>query len=158
STASQSDGNLSSACPRTTQCIIERQYSRCDHKQFDSRQYRPVAPRYAFGNVDPQRSLERWASARSWIVDTWSAMPVRFGSTQMNGSSIGRDTAVVDDLSDRHATLNFEASSGCLETTQLRPISRAEAFPARRIKVLFANKFFFLNGGSEAVMFDEMQL
>ena len=26
------------------------------------------------------------------------------------------------------------------------------------LKILFANKFFFLNGGSEVVMFDEMEL
>ena len=31
--------------------------------------------------------------------------------------------------------------------------------PKDRIrKILFANKFFFLNGGSEVVMFDEMEL
>ena len=33
--------------------------------------------------------------------------------------------------------------------------SRPEQAP---LKILFANKFFFLNGGSEVVMFDEMEL
>jgi len=32
------------------------------------------------------------------------------------------------------------------------------AYDNRRLKVLFANKFFFRNGGSEVVMFDEMEL
>ena len=36
-----------------------------------------------------------------------------------------------------------------------RQVSSPEQAP---LKILFANKFFFLNGGSEVVMFDEMEL
>jgi glycosyltransferase involved in cell wall biosynthesis len=91
-------------------------------------------------------------------VDTWGGVPVRLESRQMNDSSIGLDAAVANEMRARRVTPNFVASNGYPETTQFRPIIEADAAPARRIKVLFANKFFFLNGGSEVVMFDEMQL
>jgi glycosyltransferase involved in cell wall biosynthesis len=85
-------------------------------------------------------------------------MPVRLEPKQMNGSFIGRDAAVLNELRAPRVTPNSVASDGYPETTQPRPIVEADVFPARRLKVLFANKFFFLNGGSEVVMFDEMEL
>jgi glycosyltransferase involved in cell wall biosynthesis len=83
-------------------------------------------------------------------------MAVQLVSRQMNGSSIGLDMAVTSKLRAHHAGQNGYASEQ--EEALSEPINQADAIEPPCIKVLFANKFFFLNGGSEVVMFDEIEL
>jgi glycosyltransferase involved in cell wall biosynthesis len=84
--------------------------------------------------------------------------PVRLQSREMNGSSIGLGMAAAHELRARGGAPSFEAASDRPATAKPELTNHADTRPSRRIKVLFANKFFFRNGGSEVVMFDEMEL
>ena len=64
-------------------------------------------------------------------------------SRKLNDAPIGVDAA---------AASEFRASIAEVTKTS------GSAFEQRHLKVLFANKFFYLNGGSEAVMFAEMEV
>lgn len=66
--------------------------------------------------------------------------------------------AVVSDLRTRRAGPDFAADETHPQTMLPEPISHAVALAPRRMKVLFANKFFFVKGGAEVVMLDEIEL
>src|SRR3981081_955835 len=61
-------------------------------------------------------------------------------------------------LASRHARPHLAWSTLHPDLTASKEIREVSSPKRSALKILFANKFFFLNGGSEAVMFDEMQL
>ena len=63
----------------------------------------------------------------------------------------GCPTVDVDHVWNGPANRSDRAEREAPKATAVDPNKRA-------MKILFANKFFFLNGGSEVVMFDEMEL
>src|SRR5438105_7048554 len=76
----------------------------------------------------------------------------------MSESSIDHSVDAKAGLRSRHVGSRLEWSIDKPDPTE-REVTRQVGLPKQAaLKILFANKFFFLNGGSEVVMFDEMEL
>ena len=76
----------------------------------------------------------------------------------MSDTSIDHDNAIRADIAAGQTKAQLDSSARC-PAVAVRDEMTAAVLPRRSpSKILFANKFFFLNGGSEAVMFDEMEL
>jgi glycosyltransferase involved in cell wall biosynthesis len=76
----------------------------------------------------------------------------------MNEPSIDHGVDATAGLARRHVRPHLAWSTRQPDLTASKEIREATSPKLSALKILFANKFFFLNGGSEAVMFDEMQL
>jgi glycosyltransferase involved in cell wall biosynthesis len=76
----------------------------------------------------------------------------------MSEPSIDQGIDAMAGLASRHARPHLAWSTRHPDLTASKEIREASSPKQSALKILFANKFFFLNGGSEAVMFDEMQL
>ena len=61
-------------------------------------------------------------------------------------------------LPGRHAKTHVEWNERQADLAAGNVTKQTSSRNQRVKKILFANKFFFLNGGSEVVMFDEMEL
>ena len=66
--------------------------------------------------------------------------------------------AVVIDLHARRMEPAFVAGEANAPTMLPQPIGHTVAVPPSRMKILVANKFFFVKGGAEVVMLDEIEL
>src|SRR5258708_6164675 len=76
----------------------------------------------------------------------------------MSEPSIDHSTDVMAGFPSRHARPHLEWTERHPDLTASEETRQASSPKQAAMKILFANKFFFLNGGSEAVMFDEMEL
>jgi glycosyltransferase involved in cell wall biosynthesis len=76
----------------------------------------------------------------------------------MSEPSIGHSVGIVGGLSGRCGGRRLEWSTDKSDQAGREAPGRVNRPQQAPLKILFANKFFFLNGGSEVVMFDEMEL
>jgi glycosyltransferase involved in cell wall biosynthesis len=76
----------------------------------------------------------------------------------MSDPSIDDSVSAMAGLASRRARAPLERGTRYADLTASNAIRHAASSSGSALKILFANKFFFLNGGSEAVMFDEMEL
>jgi glycosyltransferase involved in cell wall biosynthesis len=76
----------------------------------------------------------------------------------MSEPSIDRGIDAMAGLASHHARPRLASSARHPDPAAGTQMKEATSPNQSALKILFANKFFFLNGGSEAVMFDEMQL
>ena len=76
----------------------------------------------------------------------------------MSDSSIDDSVSKMAGVDSRHLKEPLDRSTRYADVAASNAIRHAASSRGTALKILFANKFFFLNGGSEAVMFDEMEL
>lgn len=76
----------------------------------------------------------------------------------MSEPSIDRGIDVLAELRSRYLRPIPTWGMGKLDPTERDTTKQVRSQQHASLKILFANKFFFLNGGSEVVMFDEMEL
>ncbi len=76
----------------------------------------------------------------------------------MSEPSIDHSVGIASGLSDRRDERRLEWSTDRSDQAECEAPGRGNRPQQARLKILFANKFFFLNGGSEVVMFDELEL
>jgi glycosyltransferase involved in cell wall biosynthesis len=76
----------------------------------------------------------------------------------MSRPSIDQCVEARSSLPARHTSMHPKREGTLSETDRGRTDKAVGAPKQGTMKILFANKFFFLNGGSEAVMFDEMEM
>jgi glycosyltransferase involved in cell wall biosynthesis len=76
----------------------------------------------------------------------------------MNEPSIDHSISTVGELTGRRDGHCLQWSIDASDQARREAPGRLNLPQQAPLKILFANKFFFLNGGSEVVMFDEMEL
>jgi glycosyltransferase involved in cell wall biosynthesis len=76
----------------------------------------------------------------------------------MNEPSIDHSISTVGELTGRRDAHCLQWSIDASDQARREAPGRLNLPQQAPLKILFANKFFFLNGGSEVVMFDEMEL
>jgi glycosyltransferase involved in cell wall biosynthesis len=76
----------------------------------------------------------------------------------MNELSTDHGIDTIAALPGGHPESDLEWSERHTNLTATEETRQARSAKQAALKILFANKFFFLNGGSEAVMFNEMEL
>ena len=76
----------------------------------------------------------------------------------MSEPSIDHSVGVAAGLLSRHVDRVRSGAQASPIRTGRKATRQVSSPEQAALKILFANKFFFLNGGSEVVMFDEMEL